>query len=118
MNKTLPEEERIPGSVIDLKSWEDQTKAAYMFAIYNLNTAIKNLSENQAKDLLKYKKDNNESFMSNMTQLIAMCHHFPVDADALKKWHEANHVNDINKYGRAQTYGNATKSNYSALKNN
>lgn len=116
VNSTLPKEQRIPGSVIDLKSWEDQTKAAYMFAIYNLNAAIKKLSEKQAKDLLEYKKNNNKLFMNNMTQLIAMCHHYPVDADALKKWHEANHVNDIYNYGRAQSYGKATKINYSALR--
>lgn len=116
VNKVLPSDKRIPWSVIDLKSWQDQTKAAYMFALYNLNTAVKKLTDQQAKDLLSYQKNNKEKFRDNMTQLIAMCHHLPVDAKALKKWHESRHRDDIYNYGKAQTYGKASKNNYEALK--
>ena len=56
VNKKLPPEKRIPWSVIDLKTWEDQSKAAYMFALYNINLAIKKLDDDQAKALLNYQK--------------------------------------------------------------
>jgi hypothetical protein len=48
-----------------------------MFALYNINTAIKKLTDNQAKALISYQKSNREKFKDNMTQLIAMCHHMP-----------------------------------------
>ena len=81
-----------------MKTWQDQTKAAYMFALYNLNSAVKKLSDNQAKALMNYNKNNKERFRDNMTQLIAMCHHMPVDAKALKKWNEDKYKFDIYKY--------------------
>ena len=116
VNKYLPDGKKIPWSVIDLKTRQDQTKAAYMFALYNLNLAVKKLDDNQAKALINYQKANKEKFRDNMTQLIAMCHHMPVDASALKKRHEAKYKNDIYNYGRAKTYGKASKNNYEALK--
>lgn len=116
VNKVVPEEDKIPWSVIDLINWQEQTKAAYMFAIQNLSTAVSKLTDQQAKDLLAYHRSNKVKFMDNMTQLIAMCHHMPVDASALKKRHEAKYKNDINNYGRAKTYGKASKNNYEALK--
>ena len=116
VNQYLPNWEKIPWSVIDLRTWEDQTKAAYLFALYNLNNAVKNLTDQQAKDLLSYQKNHKDNFKNNITQLIAMCHHFPVDKKALRKWHEANHKSDIYNYGKAQTYGKASKNNYEALK--
>ena len=116
VNKKLPADKKIPWSVIDLKSWQDQTKAAYMFALYNLNSAVSKLSDEQARALLNYQKNNKENFRDNITQLIAMCHHMPVDAKALKKWHENKHKQDIYNYWRAQTYGKASKNNYEALK--
>ena len=116
VNEVLDKDKQIPGSVIDLKTWQDQTKAAYMFALCNLNTAVNNLTDQQAKDLFAYQKSNREDFRDNMTQLIAMCHHMPVDAKALKKWHEDKYKLDIYKYGKAQTYGKASKNNYESLK--
>lgn len=115
VNKVLPSDKKIPGSVIDLKTWQDQTKAAYMFAIFNLNSAVKKLSDQQAKELLNYHKTHKKEFVDNMTQLIAMCHHFPVDAKTLKQWHEGNHRMDIYNYGKAKEYGKASKNNYEAL---
>ena len=87
-----------------------------MFAIQNLSTAVKKLTDQQAEDLLKYQRSHKEDFRDNITQLIAMCHHMPVDAKALKKWHEDKYKSDIYKYGKAQTYGKASKNNYEALK--
>ncbi len=118
VNKVLPKEKKISWSVIDLRTWEDQTKAAYMFALYNINTAIKKLSDKQAKDLLSYKRVHRESFKDNMTQLIAMCHHMPAAWISLKKWHEDKHKNDIFNYGGTHTkpYWEASKANYESLK--
>ena len=73
---------------MDLKTWKDQTKAAYMFALYNMKLAISKLSDNQAKALITYQKSHKEKFRDNMTQLIAMCHHMPAACSALKKWQE------------------------------
>ena len=115
VNRVVPKEDRIPWSVIDLSRWQDQTKAAYMFAIQNISTAVRKLTDQQAKDLLSYYNSNKKNFMNNMTQLIAMCHHLPVDANALKKWHEDKHKYDIYKYGKAQTYGKASKNNFTSL---
>ena len=119
VNKSLPKNKRIPWSVIDLKTWQDQTKAAYMFALYNLNMAVEKLNDQQARDLLLYQKDHRENFRDNMTQLIAMCHHWPADAQTLKKWHEDKYRNDIYNYGNAShgaPYWKASKKNYEALK--
>ncbi|MBQ5945255.1 hypothetical protein IJL65_02405 [bacterium] len=69
-----------------------------MFALYNLNSAVSKLSDEQARALLNYQKNNKENFRDNITQLIAMCHHMPVDAKALKKWHENKHKQDIYNY--------------------
>lgn len=116
VNKHLSSDKKISGSVIDLTSWQDQTKAAYMFALHNIKSAVSKLSDQEAKDLLSYRKGNKDNFKNNMTQLIAMCHHLPVDAKALQKWHAAKYKNDINTYGKAQTYGRASKNNFIALR--
>ncbi len=119
VNKVLPKEKKISWSVIDLRTWEDQTKAAYMFALYNINTAIKKLSDNQAKDLLSYKRTHKESFKDNMIQLTAMCHHMPAAWISLKKWYEDKYKSDIFNYGGKHTklYWEASKTNYEALRN-
>lgn len=119
VNKVIPEKDRIPWSVIDLISWQEQTMAAYMFAIQNLSTAVKKLTDQQAKDLLSYRRSNKEKFRDNMTQLIAMCHHRPADSITLKKWHEDKYKNDIYTYGNAshgKPYWKASKKNYESLK--
>ena len=119
VNKLLSSDKKIAGSVIDLMSWQDQTKAAYMFALFNLNAAVKQLTDKQAKDLLSYHNSNKEKCRDNMTQLIAMCHHRPADAQALKKWHEDRHKNDIYVYGsptHGAPYWKASKGNYEALR--
>lgn len=116
VNQFLPEWKKIPWSVIDLKTRQDQTKAAYMFALYNLNKAVSKLTNDEAKSLLQWQKTNKVKFKDNMTQLIAMCHHRPADASALKEWHKAKCKNDIYNYGKAQTYGKASKNNYEALR--
>ncbi len=119
VNKVLPKDKKISWSVIDLRTREDQTKAAYMFALYNINTAIKKLTDNQAKDLLSYKRKHKESFKDNMTQLIAMCHHMPAAWISLKKWHEDKYKSDIFNYWGKHTkpYWESSKTNYEALKN-
>ena len=84
--------------MIDLDTRQEQTQAAYQFAIVNLSGAVAALTDQEAKDLLSYHKSNKEKFRNNMTQLIAMCHHRPIEANALKKWHNAGHKNDIYTY--------------------
>ena len=118
VNKVLPSDKKISGSVIDLRTWKDQTKAAYMFALYNVNTAIKKLTDDQAKALLVYQKSNRENFRDNMTQLIAMCHHMPAAWISLKKWQEAGYKWDIFSYWGTHTkpYWEASKVNYESLK--
>ena len=74
-----------------------------MNALYNLNLAVKKLTDQQAKDLLAYRKNNKEKFKSNITQLIAMCHHMPVASGFLKTWHENGHKTDICNYGGKNT---------------
>lgn len=118
VNKKLLPEKRIPWSVIDLKTWEDQSKAAYMFALYNINLAIKKLDDDQAKALLNYQKSHKENFRDNITQLIAMCHHMPSACVALGKRQKEWYKMDIYNYWGKHTkpYGKASKNNYEALK--
>jgi hypothetical protein len=86
-----------------------------MNALYNLNLAVEKLTDQQAKELLEYQKNYRENFRDNITQLIAMCHHRTADAVALRDWHKEHHKNSIYKYGKAQTYGKASRNNYRAL---
>lgn len=118
VNKKMPKDKKLPWSVMDLKTWKDQTKAAYMFALYNMKLAISKLSDNQAKALITYQKSHKEKFRDNMTQLIAMCHHMPAACSALKKWQEEWYKKDIYNYGgtHTQPYWKASKNNYEALK--
>ena len=116
VNKYIKEKEnKIPGSVIDLSNIESQTKAAYMFASYNFAIALTKLNDTEIISLLNYYKTNPENFWNNITQLIAMCHHRPVDSKHLKSWIKGNFKKDIYTYGHAHTYGKASKSNYKAL---
>ena len=87
-----------------------------MFDVYNFALALSKLDDDEVNDLSNYYKNNPESFMTNITQLIAMCHHRPADNLALKLWIDDNFENDIYTYGKAQTYGKASKINYMALK--
>lgn len=112
----LDNNNKLPGSVMYLNNWESQTKAAYMFAIYNVALGLGKLTDNEADLLLLYYKKNTTSFIDNITQLIAMCHHRPVDNKALKKWIQDGFKKDIYTYGSAKTYGKASKANYEWIK--
>ena len=61
VNKALPKGKKISWSVIDLRTWKDQTKAAYMFALCNLNSAVRKLTNEEAASLLEYQKNNKEN---------------------------------------------------------
>lgn len=110
--------DKLPGSVIDLHPREKQMQAAYMFAVYNYALALVELDDNEVVSLEKYYKTNRESFINNITQLVAMCHHRPQDKIALKNWIKDWFSRDMYHYGveRTQVYGKATKSNYDSLK--
>ena len=107
---------RLPGSVMYLNTWKNQTQAAYMFAVYNVAIGLSNLSDNEARKLLSYYTKDKTKFIDNITQLIAMCHHFPVDNKALQRWIQNDFTQDIYTYGKARTYGKASKTNYKSLK--
>lgn len=116
VNKQIADKEnKLPGSVIDLHAREDQTKAAYLFGLHNFIFALKNLNDQQVKKLLEHHDTDPDAFMNNMTQLMAMCHHRPADNVALKARILEDFKCDMYRYGKAQTYGKASKVNYEAL---
>ena len=121
VNATIPEKDnRIPWSVIDLKTWQDQTKAAYMLAVQNLSTAVDKLTEPQAKQLLSYQRNNKENFIINITELISSCHHMTSAVSLLEKWCKDGYKKDICSYphkykNNIEPYWMASKINYKAL---
>ena len=86
-----------------------------MFGIYNFSCALARLNDKETNDLSNYSNKNPEKFMNSVTQLIAMCHHRPVDNKVLKAWIKDKFKKDIYTYGHAKTYGKASKNNYESL---
>lgn len=82
INLLLPKQERIPGSVLDLK-WDDHIKAAHLFSIYNWAQSIRQMSDKQ-KTLLNKSIDNNHD---ELVQIMATMHHNPGRSyRATKNW--------------------------------
>lgn len=82
INQALPLSQRIPGSVIFLRG-DDHHRAAYLFAIYNLCTLVRNLNATEKKTLqLKWSANKDDLFL-----YCATAHHNPSRAFvAARKW--------------------------------
>lgn len=82
INTALPQQYRIPGSVMKLKG-NDHHKAAYLFAINNLAELVKNLKRNEF-EILAMKYDEKEE---DLVKFIATAHHLPSSAiSAARRW--------------------------------
>ena len=129
---------RIPWSVCKLKG-KSHHRAAFLFAIYNLSTLLKNADGISKKAVGDISKAENKS---DLTQLIAIMHNKPKAwVVFLKEWYQLrndkkyaakktkNYKYDINKNGRvdlyevyawmhpiSSQYGRKTYKNYSALR--
>ncbi|MBR9690547.1 hypothetical protein GOV08_02570 [Candidatus Woesearchaeota archaeon] len=86
INQALPEEYRIPGSVINLKG-NDHFKAAQLFAINNISYLVENLNERELSVLEEVWKEKK----SDLVEYIATAHHLPVVAkNTAKRWLQNN----------------------------
>jgi len=85
INQFLPQEIGIPWSVVKLV-WSDHHKAAYLFAMYNIYTLIKNKNNIAPLNLIK-----NSKHKGDLTQLIAIMHNKPANGkDFLQEWYKLN----------------------------
>lgn len=116
INQALPENYKIPGSMIYLKG-DDHHKAGYMFALHNVVALLKSLNDNQIKILSKNYKSHEEDFLS----YISVAHHRPKDAkESAIKWIQDGMKKDYVQYLKKQelvNYANKTQSNRKELKN-
>ncbi|MEI6425793.1 MAG: hypothetical protein WCO66_00400 [Candidatus Absconditabacteria bacterium] len=71
MNPYLPKQYQIPGSITKLEG-DDHHKAAYLFAMYNIQQLTKHDNNLEALKLLAQPEHKN-----NLTQLIAIMHNMP-----------------------------------------
>jgi len=117
INLLLPQEERIPGSVLDLK-WNDHVKAAHLFSVYNWSGLIKSMNKKQKEKL----ENLIDSDHDELVEIKATMHHLPkYSKEAAKKW--INHgakkgqYSDYAKIQRKslEAYANKTKNNLMAL---
>ncbi|MEN9852206.1 MAG: hypothetical protein RI996_149 [Candidatus Parcubacteria bacterium] len=82
VNQFLPKELQIPGSVVYLVR-SDHEKAAYLFAIYNLTSLLRELSDEQAQKLQHIGKKSPDTVATFM----AVAHHQPLYAvRGFQKW--------------------------------
>jgi len=82
VNRAIPKELRIPGSVIYLKG-NDHHKAAFLNAVANLGDMIAGLNDSQLKVLERVHKTRNK----DITEFIAGAHHSPANARKIaKRW--------------------------------
>ncbi len=115
VNLALPENKRIPGSVAKLQGPEHH-KAAYLFAINNLSTLIKNLDKNQINVLYRKHKRKKD----DIVKFIATSHYAPKYArQAAYRWldNKANSDFTISCSDRIADYSRKTRTNINALKN-
>ncbi len=113
INRALPEQERIPGSV-KLLQGNDHHKAAYLFAINNLADLIRNTSEKQLKTLEDYSEFSSEGIV----KYVGTAHHRPRDAlRAGKRWlgHDARYAYSVSCSGPILEYSRKTRENHEAI---
>lgn len=90
INKLLPQEKKIPGSVSKLLTMEAQFKAAHLFAVHNIALLVKDILDDKDKDrarerLVTFIK--NKDHEPALLQYIASAHHAPGNAiPAFKAW--------------------------------
>lgn len=113
MNKFLPKEAKIPGSVIALRNGEHH-RAAYLFALDNLANLAKRTNEKEfvaLKKALKQKPGDIVTFM-------ATAHHAPgLALRCMKSWLSKGAKGTLNEHlrGRLRPYGKKSDNNLAAL---
>lgn len=113
VNLALPENKRIPDSVIKLKG-NDHFKAAYLFATENIASLIKELNDKNLV-LLESKIFNDKS---NIIKYIASAHYKPVYArKSMKAWINNKNSNEFltNVHPQVRHYAKKTHVNWYAL---
>lgn len=90
INKLVPKELKIPGSVSKLVTLDDQIKAAHLFAIHNIALLVKRILEDTNKDRARERLITfieNKDHQPALLQYIASAHHAPGHAiPAFKAW--------------------------------
>jgi len=119
INLALPSENRIPGSV-SMLGGRDQHKAAYMFAIFNWTTILRNLNDNQISKLEKNYLKNEDV----LVQIAAVSHYNPVRSRrAIRAWLNDDMKKPFEAYCsetknvRVRSYAIKTKNNLEAVAN-
>lgn len=113
MNRFLPKEAKIPGSVIALRNGEHH-RGAYLFALDNLANLAKRTNEKEfaaLKQALKQKPGDIVTFM-------ATAHHAPALAlKSMKNWLSKGARGSLNAHliGRLRPYGRKSDNNLAAL---
>lgn len=113
INEALPENMKLPGSVIKLEG-NQHHQAAYQFAITNIGDLLRGMSQKNLVKLSKNWKDND----LGITQYIATSHHRPRDARKAATYWTANNASKdftVSCNRRIKGYSKKSKANYKAL---
>ena len=113
MNRHLPKEFRVAGSVVNLYNGEHH-RAAYLFALHNLAKLAKQTTQKEFMALKKALKQKPGDIVTYM----AVAHHAPANAlKYTKRWLAKGAKGSLNKHlrGRLVAYGKKSDSNLAAL---
>lgn len=113
VNRALPQNLRIPGSVMHLRG-NDHFRAAYLFAVHNLAILIRSLNGKQMRALERVWSTSDAS----LTEFVAVAHHGPFPAyRAARRWLDNKARLPFNRScnGRYLVYARKTAVNYRAL---
>lgn len=113
MNRYLPRDVRIPGSVISLQNSEHH-RAAYLFALHNFAELAKRTSDKEFTALKKAIKQKPGDIVTYM----AVSHHAPSPAlRCMKRWLSKGAQGSLNSHlvGRLKPYGKKSDNNLAAL---
>lgn len=113
VNRFLPVDQRIPGSVIKLRNGQNH-RAAYLFALHNFANMVQKTSSKEFTVLQKVIKDKPGDLVTYM----ACAHHAPgLAIRSMKVWLSKGAKGSINPFlqGRLKSYGAKTDSNLAAL---
>lgn len=104
--------ERIPGSVVSLEN-DDQHRAAFYFAVYNIANMVRSLNNKQYNQLRSAGMTREE-----LTVFMAVSHHLPSPSRrAMAAWLQAGQKIPFRSYlsGDLRTYGYKSMVNYRAI---
>ncbi len=113
MNKFLPKEVKIPGSVIALRNGEHH-RAAYLFALDNLANLARRTTVKEFEALEKALKQN----PGDIVTFMATSHHAPgLALKCMKSWLTKGAKGTLNEHlrGRLRPYGKKSDNNLAAL---